>query len=105
MSDDEELSLAHLEAALPVENFKTIKGETDLDEVGLEVFQAAREGHAVGLYAILKNQALPERQKILQRSFQDEDEQLCPPLVIAARRGNLNVVKTLVSKVLHFHEL
>lgn len=89
MATDEDIDLNNLEAALP---------PPDFEEAQRLAYYAARDGQAVGLYAILKNQALPEQKLILKTPFLDDDGQCCPPLVIAARNGHENVVKTLISK-------
>lgn len=73
--------------------------ESVLDQDHRKIFNAARDGQAITLYALLKDQATPEQHHILNMPVQEGDGQNCPPLVIAARNGHDNVVQTLISKV------
>ena len=96
MSDDEEALGRFLEA---IEINHNDRQESSLDRNHRLAFNAARDGQALTLYALLKDQAIPERNHILKEPVQDVDGQCCPLLVIAARNGHDNVVTMLLTMV------
>ncbi len=103
MSGDQEeddcLNLSKLDQALLPGNLEKIKQrELSLEEAKNVVLAAAKDGMAVGLHAILKNHSPHEREAILQNLYTDEQGQCCPLLVIAAKNGHENVVRTLLTK-------
>ena len=88
-SDEEDLSL-------PL----SLLNVTSDEEFKYQIFNAAR----VGRHAVFKQ--VPGRkcdrdrfQRILQECCADDEGQSCPPLVIAARNGHVNVVKSLIQEV------
>ena len=76
--------------------------ETELERDLRKVYIAARDGQAVMLYTILKEQEISQLKYLLTQPYQDVVGQNCPLLVIAARNGHDKVVKTLISKVKAF---
>ena len=98
MADNDEINLQLLESALAPQ--RLLEAEvTDFGQAQRQVFDAARDGHPLTVYSILKNQATPDKERILRECLCDSDGQSCPPLVIAARNGHENVVKILLTKV------
>ena len=98
MAESEEINLTILENAL-APNALLEAEITDFGQVQRQVFNAARDGHPLTVYSILKNQAAPDKERILKECVLDADGQNCPPLVIAARNGHESVVKILLTKV------
>ena len=98
MAESEEINLQLLENALAPSTLLETE-IIDFGQVQRQVFNAARDGHPLTVYSILKNQATPEKERILKECVLDSDGQSCPPLVIAARNGHENVVKILLTKV------
>ena len=81
------LDLVELENALP-------------DITDNKVFHKARLGLAVDLENILTDLTENRRKEIIEKTYLDnENDQVCSPLVIAARNGHFEVVKTLITKV------
>ena len=67
---------------------------------GQKAFLIASIGQAKNLENFLKPMSEIQRKTILEKPYLDEEnDQFCPPLVIAARNGHFEVVKTLINKV------
>ena len=60
-----------------------------------KVYEAARDGAVVVLRDVLKRMSINERSTALETKIKDGD-QFITPLIIAARNGNLDSVKTLL---------
>ena len=99
MAESEEISLALLGTDLNTHNDLLDSEVTEFGQVQRQVFNAARDGHPLAVYSLLKNQAAPDKERILKECVLDADGQSCPPLVIAARNGHESVVKILLTKV------
>ena len=96
--NDGDLDLSQLGDSLP-EDIGDDRFLTDSNYV-LKVFHKARNGEAVNLEALLTQIPESKRREILEQSYLDKEQnQLCSPLVIAARNGHSEVVKTLITKV------
>ena len=71
-TEAEEINLGLLEAALAPNEL--LQAEiTDFGQVQRQVFNAARDGHPLTVYSILKNQSAPEKERILQECVLDAD--------------------------------
>ena len=67
---------------------------------GQKAFLIASIGQAKNLENFLKPLSETQRKTILEKPYLDEEnDQFCPPLVIAARNGHFEVVKSLINKV------
>ena len=76
------------------------ENEAPLDRDLRRAYFAARDGQAIMLYAILKDQSPSDLQYILKQPYHDTPRQhFCPLIVIGARNGHDKVVMTLMHKV------
>ncbi len=62
------------------------------------VFEAARDGLAINLHALLSERSATEQATLLSHLTHDELGQVTTPLIIAARNGHDKAVSMLVSK-------
>ncbi|XP_054159146.1 protein fem-1 homolog B-like [Oppia nitens] len=65
--------------------------------VGRRIYESARDGMAVTLYALLTNISEKEANEYMNKLVIDGQTQ-CTPLIIAAKNGHLNIVKLLIMK-------
>lgn len=62
------------------------------------VYYAAKDGMAIALYDLLRDQSPEQIDCVINQKVSEEDGHYCTPLIIAARYGHDKVVKILVDK-------
>ncbi|CAG2111662.1 unnamed protein product, partial [Medioppia subpectinata] len=65
--------------------------------VGRKIYESARDGMSVTLYALLHNLSKSEANRYINELVADGQTK-CSPLIIAAKNGHQNIVKLLVMK-------
>ncbi|XP_076234737.1 protein fem-1 homolog B isoform X2 [Calliopsis andreniformis] len=62
------------------------------------VYYAAKDGMAIALYDLLRDQSPEQINRVINQKVLEEDGHYCTPLIIAARYGHDKVVKILLDK-------